>query len=212
LREKLVGLFPAQLKVLKDLFAGAFDRLLALGADLVNDPAGAWRKFTAGGVKGLLENVVKALIPLVRDPAVRAIQNAPIRGLVSRLIDAVGDLVADPSALAGAARNPSAALQLVLPKVAKVLRPFVDEAVVAIVPKGILRDLVKLLVDGLVGLLEQPSDLTGLVKRIQTGSPKALVKGFLEKAVLPKLLELVGAGEPLKSMVGGAAKALLQKL
>jgi hypothetical protein len=209
LKEKLLSLFPNGLESLKDAVSNLFDALLAGGADLVATPEEGWKRLTQGGGAALFGRVVKRFLPSLRDLATGRIGSAAAKGLVSRLFESLGELLDDPAATLRAFKTAQGAVAFFLPKIGRVLKPFLEEMLVQPVQGG-ARPFVQLLVDGAMGMLERPEKLWTLIQRVKNRAFKEIIQDLLD-GMAPALLSGLN-NEGLKGMILAGVQAVLQKM
>jgi hypothetical protein len=211
-KEKLLDLLKGA-ETLKEALGSTFDMLVSSAAELVSDKS-AWGNLTRGGGAALIGRVVTQFLPVVRNPLVGAIQDSSLRGLVSRLFEALTELLDDPLKTIESFRDPKTAVTLFLPKLGRVLKPLVEDLMLRGQEEG-GNGFLRQLVDSGFGLLEKPEGLlrlkdvnvAELARKILAGIAPTLLgfikdeglKGFLVSAVGTLLEQLTGAppGNPV---------------
>jgi hypothetical protein len=140
---------------------------------------GNWSGVTA---KEILATLAQGVLPVVRELVGRLIPSVPVRDLVSGVLDGLRDLLSDPAGL-GSAED---ARKKLLPRLAVVLRPFLDRVLVEPQMKeGVVGGLVKTLVDKAMDLLLDPGELMRLAsnsgnwKELAVSVTRTLAKGLI---------------------------------
>jgi hypothetical protein len=181
-RGKLLALFPGSMRAVREVAGQVFDALKTLGVDLVNRGGAAWTAFTSSADGGLLGRLARWVLPLVKTPIAQAIAFAPLRDLVTRLLDNLVGLLDDPAALA---RTP---LQRIMGKLHDTLKPFLDEVLVrnSGAPGTMGRNIVEKLVNKAMGFLRDPSTFQAFVDRVRTGDFRGLARDLVAE-ILPAM-------------------------
>jgi hypothetical protein len=181
-KDKLVELIPSNLDALKQLISRAFDRVATFGAQLLRTGRAAWDTLTGGG--RIFGDIVDAILPMVKQPLERAVGWAPLRGLLTSLVDQVGEMLRDPAALTTAFASPRTALTFLLPKLERILGPFAETALVTPMPAGLPKDIVGQVLGAARGLLREPARL---LSYLEARDPKQVVKCVVDD-LKPRLL------------------------
>lgn len=206
-RSKLLGLFPGNLAALRDVVGRVFDKLTTTATQLVTQGSASWSQLTSGAPQ-LLGSAVEAILPLIKEPITRSVGYLPLRGLLTRLLDGVANLLKDPAALVRSFRDGRTAMRTLLPELGKVVGPFLDEVIVQPIPAGIPRDVVAQLVATGRRFLDQPDTLDSFLQRVR-GDYRTVLRAMITE-FKPALLRSVPS-EALKTLLGTGLDLLMSQ-
>jgi hypothetical protein len=192
-KEKLLGLFPHSLAGLKTVLGRGFDKLTSFATGLVQTGQAAWRELVGDGSR-LFGDLVGAVLPLVKEPVMKAVSWTPLQGLLGRLLDEVAGLLADPAKLIREFGNAQTAMRALLPRLEKVIGPFAQDVLVKPLPRGLPQDVVKALVDGGLSFLKEPQKLEQFLQRVRNANDAKVIIREILAGVVPGLLGSLPGG------------------
>lgn len=199
-RGKLVRLFGAKAPAILTTFVGeAYDGLVGFATEMLKAP-GAWQKHMGAAGKGLLTKVAKWAFDVLARAVTPAIQSPALRGLVTRLLSAVGAQLSKFDELTRALRSPAGAARLLLPQLVAIVKPLIDEELVARLPAGLLREVAGAAVtEGLAFV----GDVDALMKVPGLKLPDVLQKvvAFLKARVVPPIVRTLKLGAVVKKLI-----------
>jgi hypothetical protein len=206
IKGKLGTLLGAPLAWLSEPLGRAADDIFGFAAALVTRPE-TLKQLKAGGPGALFSRWVRGVIGILREPALQKIDDDEVRALVTRAFDVVGELAGKGATVKSAVvqagqKQVMPLLSLLLPRIARVVKPFVDARVVNAMSEGGPKKIVRALVNAAAALLERPEKFLRLIDLVKEGRFKELAKDALTglaSAVLSfihddKLRELIESG------------------
>jgi hypothetical protein len=207
-RVKLLALVGGPKGGVAAAFVGdAYDALVAFAIDMFKNP-NAWQTRIGAGGKKLLGQLAQWAFASLQRAAGASIRVPALRGLVERLLTTTGALLGDIGALVSAVRTPGGAARLFVPKLIAVVKPLIDEELVARLPAGVLRDVVGAAAAEGLRLL---ADIDALAKlpRMRWEDVKPKLGAFLKTSVVPPIVAALKLGGVMQGVINAGLDRLL---
>ncbi|MBI3073100.1 MAG: hypothetical protein HYY84_13385 [Deltaproteobacteria bacterium] len=175
---------------LADFVLSAIGGLERFGSAMMSD-ATAWKKHAGDSGKEVMRSVLGWLFSLAKKRVEKQIGHAGAQKLVLGLIDGTVEILADPVAMVDAikkavSQGAEPVLNITLPKIAPALDGFLKTELVARMPKGVVAELMNIIVGEITALLKKPVDLVAIIKELmanQGDKIKARLMGLVNRLI-----------------------------